>query len=64
MVAGVLVVLLVVLDLVFLVWLVGCWVCDGVDVGSGEQWSMFVGGMMFGIGCIVKGGCIVGFEFM
>lgn len=47
-----------------LAWLAGCWLADGAEPGSGEQWSTAAGGTILGTGRTVKGGKTTEFEFM
>ena len=45
-------------------WLAGCWVQQGREAGSAEQWMAPAGGVMLGMARIVKGGRAVEFEFL
>jgi Domain of unknown function (DUF6265) len=52
------------LEIERLSWLAGCWVSEGGELGSGEQWSSLAGGTMLGTSRTVKQGKTVEFEFM
>lgn len=45
-------------------WLAGCWVQQGREAGSVEQWMAPAGGVMLGMARTVKNGRVVEFEFM
>jgi len=45
-------------------WLAGCWQHTQRDAGSVEQWTAPAGGLMLGMGRLVKNGRVVEFEFM
>lgn len=47
-----------------LAWLSGCWLVDGAEPGTGEQWSTAAGGTMLGASRTVKGGKTTEFEFV
>ena len=47
-----------------LAWLAGCWLVDGAEPGSGEQWSTAAGGTIFGTSRTVKDGKTTSFEFV
>ena len=47
-----------------LAWLAGCWLVDGAEPGSGEQWSTAAGGTLLGTSRTVKGGKTTSFEFV
>jgi len=47
-----------------LAWLSGCWVSDGGEAGSGEQWSKPGGGTMQGMSRFVRDGKTVAWEFV
>ncbi|WP_071323012.1 DUF6265 family protein [Janthinobacterium sp. 1_2014MBL_MicDiv] len=47
-----------------LAWLAGCWLVDGAEPGSGEQWSTAAGGTILGTSRTVKGGKTTAFEFV
>lgn len=47
-----------------LAWLSGCWIADGAESGSIEQWTAPAGGSMLGVNRTVKGGKTLAFEFM
>lgn len=47
-----------------LAWLTGCWLVDGAEPGTGEQWSTAAGGTMLGASRTVKGGKTSEFEFV
>jgi hypothetical protein len=51
-------------ELAALSWLAGCWVAQGRDAGSGEQWTKLAGGTMLGVGRTVKNGETIDFEFL
>ena len=45
-------------------WLQGCWLPDGAEPGSVEQWTSAAGGVMLGMNRTVKAGKLGSFEFM
>lgn len=45
-------------------WLAGCWVQQGREAGSVEQWMAPAGGLMLGMARTLKNGRVVEFEFM
>lgn len=47
-----------------LAWLAGCWMQDGAEAGTTEQWMAPAGGTMVGMGRTVRAGKTVEFEFM
>jgi len=47
-----------------LAWLAGCWLVDGAEPGTGEQWSTAAGGTILGTSRTVKGGKTTEFEFV
>jgi len=47
-----------------LAWLTGCWLVDGAEPGTGEQWSTAAGGTILGASRTVKGGKTTEFEFV
>lgn len=51
-------------DLARVAWLANCWAAEGGEAGSGEQWSVPVGGVMLGMARTIKDGEVASFEFM
>ena len=47
-----------------LAWLAGCWMQEGAEAGTTEQWMAPAGGTMVGMARTVKAGKTVEFEFM
>lgn len=47
-----------------LAWLAGCWIADGAEPGSGEQWMPLAGGTLLGMGRTVRDGKTLEHEFM
>lgn len=47
-----------------LAWLSGCWIADGAESGSIEQWTAPAGGSMLGVNRTIKDGKTSAFEFM
>lgn len=45
-------------------WLAGCWMQDGADAGTTEQWMAPAGGSMVGMARTVKAGKTIEYEFM
>jgi len=45
-------------------WLAGCWVQQGREAGSVEQWTAPAGGLMLGMARTLKNGRAAEFEFM
>jgi hypothetical protein len=45
-------------------WLAGCWVQQGREAGSVEQWMAPAGGVMLGMARTLKNGRVTEFEFM
>ena len=45
-------------------WLTGCWVEEGAEAGTVEQWMAPAGDTMLGMGRTVKNGKTTTFEFM
>jgi hypothetical protein len=45
-------------------WLAGCWLQQGREAGSVEQWMAPAGGVMLGMARTLKNGRTVEFEFM
>lgn len=51
-------------DISQLRWMAGCWLQDGSETGSVEQWTAPAGGSMLGMNRIVSGGKTTAFEFL
>jgi len=51
-------------DVAALQWMSGCWRIDGREPGSGEMWTLPVGGTMLGVGHIVRKGQLSEYEYM
>ena len=45
-------------------WLAGCWMQDGREPGSVEQWTAPAGGTMLGMSRIISNGKTVAFEYL
>lgn len=45
-------------------WMQGCWMPEGADKGSLEQWTSAQGGSMLGVSRTVKNGKTTEFEFI
>ena len=45
-------------------WLAGCWTTENAEAGSGEHWMPAAGGALLGMSRTVRGGKMVGYEFM
>ena len=45
-------------------WMQGCWMPEGAEKGSLEQWTSAEGGSLFGVSRTVKSGKTTAFEFI